>query len=226
MHLHPLFALSVLLVSGCGTPGPQASKLPEEPAAKVRTPGSPLVFEPAPEWIVESPTSGMRKAQYRLPRAEGDAEDAECVVYYFGAQSGGGLDANVERWCSQFEQVDGRDSKEVLARNERTVGGMPVHEVRLSDTYVAETAPGSGVRVNKPGFRMLAAIVESDHGAYYVKLVGPEATVQTHTTAFLDFIGRIQLAVAGRAAPERACGGSSRPTSTTARDPSPRSGAK
>jgi len=187
------FAFSVLLVCGCGTPGPEASERPGPVVpAKARSPGSPLVFEPAPDWIVESPTSSMRRAQYRLPRAEGDAEDAECVVYYFGAQGGGGLEANIERWCSQFEQVDGRDSNDVLVRSERTVGEMPVHEVRLSGTYVAETAPGSGVRVNKPDFRMIAVILESDHGAYYVKLVGPQATVQAHTPAFLDFISRVQ----------------------------------
>ncbi len=186
-------AFAVLLASGCGTPGSQAAEATEQPApVKARTAGSPLVFEPAPDWIVESPASSMRKAQYRLPRAGGDTEDAECVVYYFGTQGGGGLEANIERWCSQFEQVDGRDSKDVLVHSERTVGGMPVHEVRLAGTYVAETAPGSGVRVNKPDFRMVAAIVESDHGAYYVKLVGPEATVEAHTTAFLDFIDRIQ----------------------------------
>ena len=57
---------------------------------------------------------------------------------------------------------------------------------------MAETAPGSGERVNKPGFRMRAAILESDHGAYYVKLVGPAATVEQHGKAFGDFIGRVR----------------------------------
>ena len=192
MRLPYVFLL--VLACGCGTRAPQHDSAPaSEPVpAAARPPGSALVFEPPPEWVVESPTSTMRKAQYRLPRAEGDPEDAECVVYFFGAMGGGGVDANIERWCSQFEQEGGRDSKDVLARSERKVNGLPVHEVQLSGTYVAETAPGSGVRVNKPGFRMLAAILESDHGAYYVKLVGPEATVQEHASAFRDFIGRVK----------------------------------
>jgi len=161
------------------------------PPERARAPGTPLVFEKPPDWIAQEPTSAMRKAQYRLPHVQDDAEDAECVVYYFGASGGGGVDANVERWCSQFEQPDGRASKDVLVRGERAVAGMPVHDVELSGTYVAETAPGSGVRVNKPGYRMLAAIVESDHGAYYVKLVGPEATVQQHAFAFRGFVDAI-----------------------------------
>jgi len=186
-----------LLLLGCGTRAPQEdAERPVQPAAAAtatpaRPSGSPLVFEPPKDWAAESPTSTMRKAQYRLPRAAADAEDAECVVYFFGEMGGGGVEANIERWCTQFQQPDGRESKEVLARSERKVAGLSVHEAELSGTYVAETAPGSGVRVNKPGFRMLAAILESDHGAYYVKLVGPASTVDKHASAFRDFISRV-----------------------------------
>jgi hypothetical protein len=197
--------LSILLLHGCGSrdhdePAAPAKSTPAEPApaksappapAEARPSGQPLVFEPPADWIADKPTSPMRKAQYRLPRAEGDTADAECVVYFFGDMGGGGVEANIERWCSQFEQPDGRDSKDVLVRSERRVAGMPVHEVQLSGTYVAETAPGSGVRVNQPGSRMLAAILESDHGPYYVKLVGPSATVAKHEAAFRDFISRV-----------------------------------
>lgn len=202
MHVRSTLALSLALVLapllGC-KPGasrddaqPATQSAAQPAAAQARQPGAPLVFEPAPEWVVEAPTSSMRKAQYRLPRAQNDTEDGECVVYFFGAMGGGGVEPNVERWCSQFTQPDGRDSMAALVRAERTVAGMPVHEVELPGTYVAETAPGSDVRVNKPGFAMLGAIVESDHGAYYVKLVAPEATLRKHASAFRDFIGRVR----------------------------------
>ncbi len=191
-------AAVLLLVPCCGgkdtsTAAPPSSKV-EMPRSElsVRAPGAPLVFEPPQDWIVEQPTSAMRKAQYRLPRAEGDSEDAECVVFFFGDIGGGSVAANIERWASQFEQPDGRPSKEVLEQSERKVAGMPVHEVRLSGTYVAETSPGSGERVNKPGFRMLAAIVQSDHGDYFIKLVGPEKTVEKHAAAFRDFVSRLK----------------------------------
>lgn len=204
MHLTPRIApatapgtlLLLLVLGGCGNHAPQHDDAVEAaaapPAPHARIAGEPLAFEPPADWAVETPTSPMRKAQYLLPHAEGDAKDAECVVYFFGDMGGGGVDANVERWCSQFEQPDGRDSKDLLVRSERSVAGMPVHEVQLSGTYVAETAPGSGERVNEPGYRMIAAIVESDHGAYYVKLVGPAATVAKHESAFRDFIGRVR----------------------------------
>jgi hypothetical protein len=69
---------------------------------------------------------------------------------------------------------------------------MAVYELALTGTYVAETAPGSGVRVNKPGFALRAAILESDHGLYYVKLTGPAATVQQHAPAFADLVTRVR----------------------------------
>jgi hypothetical protein len=75
--------------------------------------------------------------------------------------------------------------------SERRVLGMPVHEVALEGTYVAETSPGSGVRVREPGWRLLAAIVESDHGPYYAKLVGPGATVEAHAAGFRAFLSEI-----------------------------------
>ncbi len=196
--------LPLCLAAGCsGKDEPPASAPGKEtslaaPSSQVpgtesaRAPGAPLVFEPPADWAVEQPTSGTRKAQYKLPHAEGDTQDAECVVYFFGSMGGGGVEQNIDRWCSQFEQPDGRASKDLLVRSERRVAGMPVHEVELSGTYVAETSPGSGVRVNEPGFHLLAAILESDHGAYYVKLTGPGKTVKTHTTAFRDFVSRVR----------------------------------
>jgi hypothetical protein len=129
----------------------------------------------------------MRKAQYKLPHVEADTEDAALVVYFFSGQ-GGDLQANLDRWCSQFEQPDGKPSTEVLKNSSRTVNGMNVHEADLSGTYVAETAPGSGEHVRKEGWRMLAAILEAKDGPYYAKLVGPAATVTKWEESFKSFV--------------------------------------
>ena len=195
----PASIVLTFLLAGCSSQRPAEGAAPAAPspaaapaAAPQRQAGAPLAFETPPGWVAEEPGSEMRKAQYRVPSAQDGVEDATCVVYYFGAGGGGGVDANVERWCSQFEQPDGRASKDVVVRSERQVSGMPVHDVELGGTFVAETAPGSGERVNEPNYRMLASIVESDHGAYYVKLVGPEATVQAHASAFRGFVAGVR----------------------------------
>jgi hypothetical protein len=129
----------------------------------------------------------MRKAQFRLPHAEKDADDASLVVYYFGAQAGT-LQANLDRWCGQFEQPDGKPSAEVVKTSQHELNGITVHEVDLSGTYVAETAPGSGERVHKEGWRMLAAVFEAKDGPYYAKLVGPTATVAKWEASFRKFV--------------------------------------
>src|SRR5262245_52180634 len=56
---------------------------------------------PAWEWIETS--SAMRKAQLKVLSAD-KKESAEVVFYYFGQAGGGGTQANVDRWLSQFQE--------------------------------------------------------------------------------------------------------------------------
>ena len=57
----------------------------------------------------------MRVAQYKLPKVEGDKEDASLVLYYFGATQGGTAQANIDRWIAQMQHLTGarrRDKSE------------------------------------------------------------------------------------------------------------------
>ena len=185
-HL-PLCALLLTSSLACssGAESPQVSAAPSAPKPPAATGG--LAFTPQEGWIVETPTSAMRKAQYRLPHAEKDAEDASLVVYFFAGQ-GGSSQANIDRWTGQFEQPDGRATASVAKTATRTVNGMNATEVEVSGTYVAETAPGSGEHLRKEGWRMLAAILDAPSGPYYAKLVGPEATVARWEASFKKFV--------------------------------------
>jgi hypothetical protein len=163
-------------------------------APAVPEPAVGIVFTAQEGWIVETPTSSMRKAQYLLPRSEGDDEDATLVVYHFGPGGGGDLEANLDRWASQFEQPDGVDTRELLEPQARVVNGVALSVVDLDGTYVAETRPGSGERLRKERWRMLAAIVDAPEGAYYVKLVGPEGTIAHWEASFVAFLDAIRPA--------------------------------
>jgi hypothetical protein len=196
MKLLPLLLLATILPSAASCShepeAPPAASPAEKPASPpVVVPpasaASALAFTAQEGWVVEKPTSAMRKAQYRLPHADKDTEDASLVVYFFSGQ-GGDVQSNLDRWCSQFEQPDGKASKDVLKNSSRTVNGMTVHEADLSGTYVAETAPGSGEHVRKEGWRMLAAILEAKDGPYYAKLVGPSATIAKWEESFRNFV--------------------------------------
>lgn len=157
-------------------------------APEIPTAQSALQWTAQPGWVVETTTSAMRKAQFRLPRADGDTDDTSLIVYYFGG-AGGSREANLERWAGQFEQPDGGDSMQEMQQSTRSVAGMDVTDTDLSGTYIAETSPGSGERFHEENWRMLATIVEHSSGPYYVKLVGPQASVakwQSSFTAFID----------------------------------------
>lgn len=157
-------------------PAAPAPPVAKQVAAPAPATAPALIVTAQPGWVVEQPTSEMRKAQYRLPHVAGDDEDASLIVYYFGGQ-GGSKEANLQRWASQFEQPDGGSSEDEMQSRTRSINDLEVFDADLSGTYVAETAPGSGERVNKPDWRMLASIVDTKEGPWYFKLVGPTATV-------------------------------------------------
>ena len=147
-----------------------------------------LHFKASAEWINEKPSSNMRLAQYKLPKAEGDSEDASLVLYFFGANQGGSVQANLERWISQIEQPDGGSSQTKAKSGTLTIHGLKISTIDLAGTYVAETAPGSGVRHNNPAYRLRAAVIETPKGAHYVKLVGPAKTIARWEKAFNDYL--------------------------------------
>lgn len=135
-----------------------------------------LQYKAPSTWTVTPVTSSMRVGEFRLPKAEGDAEDATLVVYYFGG-TGGSVQANIDRWVGQISQPDGRASKDVAVVTKRTVNGLPMTHVDVSGTLVAEVTPGSAERFNKPGFRLRAAVIETGKGPYFIRIVGPSKTV-------------------------------------------------
>src|ERR1041384_2371995 len=149
---------------------------------------SSLKFTVPPGWVEEERTSDMRVAQYKLPRAEGDTENGSVVLYYFGPGQGGSTAANIERWVGQMKQSDGGSLKTVAKEDRFEVNALKVTTVDVAGTYVAETMPGSGTFENKPGYRLLAAVVETPNGPYFLKLIGPEKTVARWNESFLSFL--------------------------------------
>jgi hypothetical protein len=142
----------------------------------------------APEgWRAVNPSSSMRVAEWALPKAEGDAEDATLVVFHFPG-TGGSVQANLDRWYSQFEQPDGRPSSEVARVSTRTVDGMRVTITDVSGTFAGGGMMGGPPSAPKPNHRMVAAIAETDGGPWFFKLTGPGATVERWRASFDQFV--------------------------------------
>lgn len=158
-------------------------------SASAVTAAATLKFTPPADWVSKAPSSSMRLAEYTVPKVAGDPEDASVTVFFFGATQGGNVQANIDRWTSQMAQPDGRASKDVAKMSTMTsASGLKISLLDVSGTYVAEVAPGSPQRFNKTGFRQIAVYIETPGGPYFVKLLGPAATVAKTVNAFSAFL--------------------------------------
>ena len=140
----------------------------------------------APAAWKTQPIRPMRAATYSAPAAAGDPEPGEVAVFYFGPGQGGGVQANIDRWIGQFPQKTGTPKT-----TKSTVAGMGVTVIDVAGTYGASSSPMSQEKVNKPGFRMLGAIVEAPQGAVFFKFTGPAKTVAAQEAAFQGMIKAI-----------------------------------
>ena len=155
------------------------------------TGASALVWTVPEGWVAETPSSAMRKAQYRVPGAGGDGQ---CVVYYFGPGQGGDAMANAERWASQFVQPDGRPSTEALKTEELEIRGIPVLTVEVTGTYSGGMAMMGGPRKELPDHMLLGVIAEGPDANWFFKLTGPEATLREQKPAFEALYGSLEKA--------------------------------
>jgi len=178
-----LFALLLLSASACSRGATQTTnQQPNVPAS------GELRFKAPDGWVTEKTTSTMRVAQYKLPKADGDPEDASLVVYYFGAAQGGSTQANVERWVNQIKQPDGSSSQDKAKIETTTINGLKVTTVDITGTYTAEMTPGGGDRHNAANYRLRAAVIETPKGSYFPKLVGPANTIAKWEQGYSDFL--------------------------------------
>ncbi|HBP23866.1 MAG TPA: hypothetical protein DEA08_39570 [Planctomycetes bacterium] len=152
-----------------------------------------VIFNSQPGWTAGPSTSRMRAASFVLPPASQQGEGPTLVVYHFGEGKGGDVAANMKRWIGQLQQPDGSSSQDAAKRATRKQGGLTIHTLDLSGTYVAETRPGSGERVNRPNQRLLAAVIEGADGPYFVKLIGPADAIAAQEKNFAKFLEGIEV---------------------------------
>jgi hypothetical protein len=141
----------------------------------------------APEgWKRVQPKSGIVETEFSIPSA-GDLPAGRMTV--MGA--GGSVQANIDRWYGQFAQPDGGDTKAKATTKTLKIAGSTVTMVDVSGTY--KDMPGGpfagGKTVERPDYRMLAAIVETaDAGSHFLKFYGPAATVAKEADGFRKMV--------------------------------------
>lgn len=142
---------------------------------------SELNFTRPAGWTWVEPTP-MRKAQLRIPGAK-PGETGDVVFFYFGPGSGGGTQANVDRWFGQF--AEGRDK--INAKSETVkLNGTSVTYVSAQGTYQSGMPGGAKTPLTDHG--LLGAIIEAGQGSVFVRLTAPTSLANASTSEFKKMV--------------------------------------
>ena len=159
------------------------------PPAGAGTGAAALSWTTPAGWVAETPSSSMRRAQYRV---EGNAGPAECVVFYFGPGQGGDARANAVRWADQFGQPDGGSSRDVMKTEEIEVAGLDVLLTEVTGIYSGGMAMMGGPSSTLADYALLGAIAQGPDANWFFKLTGPRQTVFAQRDAFRRMIESIR----------------------------------
>jgi hypothetical protein len=152
----------------------------QTPEAKLKVEGKNISFENVtlelPEnWIQEKPSSSMRVVQFFVK----DNEDLVIAGFYFGNRDNM-VDANINRWKSQFTKVNNLDKKDFA-------GGKAVL-VEIEGTYKKRPSEMVAEFEEEPSYKTLAAIVSTDNAPYFFKMLGPADKVNNEVKNFENFL--------------------------------------
>jgi gluconolactonase len=158
----------------------------DEPAKTKTVTAGPLKLTVPETWKQKQASSRFRLAQFSIPKVEGDPEDAEFVVYFFGAGGGGGPEDNLRRWINQFLPTE--------RKVKLTSGKSPQGEYILADVTGTWNKPVGPMIAQKtkemPGARVLSVILTGkDQNSYFLRLTGPDKTVSANVDALRAAIG-------------------------------------
>lgn len=148
-----------------------------------------ITFVPPSAWQ-DLGASGMRQAQFRLPAVSGDSAPGEVNIFYFGPQSGGGVEANLQRWVGQITLAEGVDPKEATTRDTFTADGMAGHVVAINGSYKSGGRPMGGGGTLLPGYRLVGVVLEGPQGSLFFKLTGPLATAKAMESDLMGMVRR------------------------------------
>ena len=143
----------------------------------------PLEMTAPAGWKQQQPRVRIIQYEFAVPAVEGDENDGRMTVML----AGGSIEANIDRWYGQFQQPDGGSTEKAATVEEKEIADHEVHLVDVSGTFLDRPGPVAPA-VAREGYRMLAAIVQTKLGNYFIKFYGPEATVAKNEEAFTKMI--------------------------------------
>lgn len=134
----------------------------------------PSVTLPKPAaWTWVKPSMQFRTLQYQVCNS-GPGKVAPCadlIVSVFKMGDGGSVEANIGRWKNQFQNADGSPAEPT--RSQRVVAGASVTRVDLKGAW-----KGMGMGEAQNNSEQFAAAIELPQETIYIRMVGPESTVE------------------------------------------------
>lgn len=180
--------MTLLLLTSCSSEQKQQGNAAAKATMAGQTTGScaPAGMEwKVPTGWVTGPEKPMRAATYTVGGLDAPAE---CAVFFFGAEQGGDVDANIARWISQVKQPDGSDSEDKAVKDKVKSACCQITTVEVAGTYLASSGAMMQTTVEKPGFVLLGAIVPGPKGNVFFKFTGPKATLDNAKEDFLAML--------------------------------------
>ncbi|HYE31642.1 MAG TPA: hypothetical protein VEH27_09450 [Methylomirabilota bacterium] len=129
------------------------------------------------EWL---PAGGMRKANLKIPGAK---ETGEVVFFEFPPGQGGAITPNVNRWLGQFEEPREKINSKV---DNQEIGGKKVTFVSAEGTYKSGM-PGGPTKA-LPNHALRGAIIESDAGNVFIRMIVPKDGLATAEPEFKKMV--------------------------------------
>ena len=171
-------AILLILAAGC-SPAPSSAAHAPAPAAappsatkEYRPPAkSFLSYKTPPEWISEEVGDNMRKAQYRIPDRAGKAAAASLTFFSMSPQS---VDTIVNYWR---DKMGGADANVAQIKG----AACPTTLVDIAGEYTGDSPSIANAL-------FLGAIVEAGERTWYLKFVGPAATVEGWREAYVEML--------------------------------------
>ena len=181
----PALGLTLLLLA-CGPDAPAQGNAGAEEGARAVELSAPVggngvsVALPA-AWNRVEPRSQMRMLEAEIP---GSGGSGEISMYYFGPGGGGGAAANVERWKSQVVLEAG--APEPITQSRESNGVRRIW-IELEGMVKASTI-GSFPTTDQANFVLYGAVIEAPGGPWFLRAIGPAATMREQRQAFLAML--------------------------------------
>ena len=130
-------------------------------------------FVPPTEWQVR-PTRPMLAKVFAAPKVEGDSEDAEVTLSFLSANIP--LEANIQRWCGQFELEGNKGCLEATSQTPIQGTANPTTVIEMAGAFKAGSM-GGAASAPKPGFKLVVVSIAAPGKTWFLKLTGPAKTV-------------------------------------------------